>query len=100
MSNNLEYLQQELRELLGEDADVSHLTPELVEEAINAVSPEVALPRVNWVTEGNSITPISGGHKWRRDCSLTEWVQWTNGPISATRIVNCTSGILRYRITG
>jgi hypothetical protein len=100
MNNNLEYLRQELRALLGEDFDVSHLTAELVEEAANAVSPEVALPRVSWIMEGNSITPIPGGNKFRRDCSLTEWVQWTNGPITATRIVNCANGLLRYRITG
>jgi len=86
--------------ILGEGADLSYLTPEFIEEAITATAVEVASIGVQWVEEGNSITPIPGGYKWRAVCSLTEWRQWISGPITTERTVNCANNFPKYRIRG
>ena len=100
MNTDIQSIQKEMCKILGEKEDVSYLTAELVAEATKASSPEVALRGVRWEVEGSSLTPIPGGYKWHPGCDATKWLQWTNGPITTTRLVNCANGLVKYRIKG
>jgi hypothetical protein len=95
----VESARQATLSVLGKDADVSYITEDLLNEIARAKPTEVNVAPTGWQENGNTITKGTDGKwYWRSECSLTEWRVW-GGNIRTERIVNCTSGILRYKIS-
>lgn len=97
MKPNLQEVINETKKCLGQDADLSYLTEDFLEEAVKAKANNVDDSILSWEKEGNTITVVGNVTKWRDQCSSTEWWQYT-GSVSTQRVVNCLNGFQKFKI--
>lgn len=93
MKIDIELVRKTTQAALSGDLDVSHLTEELVEESRANATP---LEERSGELEGNTFMRDGNVWKWREGCG-NQWYTWS-GNASATRIVNCLNGFIKYRI--
>jgi hypothetical protein len=95
--NSLDIILKDTRSILGDDADLSRLTEDLVKEARDN-GQKVSI--LSGSTEGNTFMKDGNNWRWRKDCSPNpaDWLYW-GGNANATRNVNCANGLLHYAIT-
>jgi hypothetical protein len=81
-------------ELATDDADLAHLTKEVLLEARTMAKP---IKKSSGYTEGNTFHYQDGKWHWRERC-FNNWLVW-GGNARAERNGTCVNGFIRYNIT-
>lgn len=97
MRNSADEVQKATAEKINDGGDYSYITDEVLESIEAGEVSEKSDIRPNTTEEVNTLTYQNGRWYFREQCNVANW--FSVGSCTATRITNCTNGLIRHRIT-
>ena len=95
---NVNEIMDTTRKVLGPDADLSYITEENLELLEKTEPTEITT--AHWDYNGNTLTRFPDGHwEWFEGCITKVKYTW-NGNLNSTRLPNCATGLIHFRIWG
>jgi len=97
---NVNEIKEATLKALGEDADVSYISEDELENASKADLKVFKPESLRWEMTGNSLTHYSDGHwEWWDDCLAKTRYTYT-GNLNSSRLPNCLTGLIQYKMWG